>query len=313
MFAEIEAWVGSWRQLFNRSEWIIRQLRLPVSKGTEEEPGLLLIQVDGLSRRQLEKAIHEGRLPFLKSLCRREEHELLTFYSGLPSTTPAVQAELYFGVRGGVPAFSFRDPDSGEITSLFNPELARQLERQFARHGQGLLTGGSSWSNIFSGGAASGETHFCISRMGIGDIWRRSHLLTLFTVLILHPISVLRVIALVLLEFAIGLTDALAGMCRGYSPLPEMATVLSRMCAGIALREVITVGGKVDLARGLPVIHLNFVGYDEMAHRRGPAGRFSHWSLLGIDRSIRDLHRAAHASRRRDYHVWIFSDHGQEA
>ena len=52
---------------------------------------------------------------------------------------------------------------------------------------------------------------------------------------------------------------------------------------------------------------------DEEAHVRGPGSRLAHYSLRGIDRAIRHLVRSAERSRRRDYAVWIFSDHGQEA
>ena len=48
----------------------------------------------------------------------------------------------------------------------------------------------------------------------------------------------------------------------------------------------------IDATRGLPVIYLDFVGYDEQSHRRGPSSRFAHWSLKGIDGAIgrlRDL------------------------
>src|SRR5690606_23625808 len=73
-----------------------------------------------------------------------------------------------------------------------------------------------------------------------------------------------------------------------------------------------TIGGKVDLTRGLPIVHINFLGYDEQSHCRGPGSLFAHWSLRSIDRSVKRLVRTAHRSPRRDYEVWIFSDHGQE-
>ena len=72
-------------------------------------------------------------------------------------------------------------------------------------------------------------------------------------------------------------------------------------------------GARLDMVRGLPIIHLNFLGYDEQAHRRGPASAFAHWSLRGIDHAIRRTWRAARRAQRRDYQVWIYSDHGQEA
>ncbi|MDX1698910.1 MAG: endonuclease/exonuclease/phosphatase family protein, partial [Thiohalobacterales bacterium] len=60
-------------------------------------------------------------------------------------------------------------------------------------------------------------------------------------------------------------------------------------------------------------VHLNLLGYDEQAHRRGPSSLFAHWTLKGIDDAIARIWRAARRSAHRHYEVWIYSDHGQEA
>jgi endonuclease/exonuclease/phosphatase family metal-dependent hydrolase len=312
MFAELEAYLHRFRRVFDRSEWAIRHLHLPVSGGTAEEPGLLLIQIDGLGRGELEAAIGKGQMPFLAGLRDRSKYNMRTFYSGLPSTTPAVQAELYYGIRAGVPAFSFMDRVSGEVETMFNPELVRELEREFASRGEPLLKGGSSWSNIYSGGAAEQESHFCIGCLGRGGILRKENPGAQIAFVFLELPAILRIVGLVILELLIGLWDFIGGLFMNQRVELELGLVLSRMCVGIAMREILRVGGKLDLARGLPVVHINFLGYDEMAHRRGPGSGFAHWALGGIDHAIRDLYSEAHRSRRRDYQVWIFSDHGQE-
>jgi endonuclease/exonuclease/phosphatase family metal-dependent hydrolase len=78
------------------------------------------------------------------------------------------------------------------------------------------------------------------------------------------------------------------------------------------LREFITIGASIDVTRGLPVVEVNFLGYDEQSHRRGPSSLFAHWSLKGIDDAIKRIWTAAHRSQHRRYDVWIYSDHGQE-
>ncbi len=312
MLAALTSWLHGIRHRASRSEWAIRHLGLPVSHGTAEDPGLLLIQIDGLARTQLETAIASGRMPHLAELIRTEGYVLHSIYPGLPSTTPSVQAELYYGVRCGVPAFSFQNRATGKVVSMFEPEVVKEFERDFSARGENLLKGGSSWSNIYSGGAADEECHFCISTLGVQDLFRTKGLPARLGLSLLHLPSMIRIAGLVLLELAIGAGDAIWGICRGQSPFLEAGAVLSRMCVGVAVRELLRIGGRLDLARGLPVIHMNFLGYDELSHRRGPGSWFAHWSLRGIDASIASLCRAAHRSRRRDYQVWIFSDHGQE-
>ncbi|MFN2308882.1 MAG: endonuclease/exonuclease/phosphatase family protein [Gammaproteobacteria bacterium] len=73
------------------------------------------------------------------------------------------------------------------------------------------------------------------------------------------------------------------------------------------------IGGKIDLSRGLPIIFINFLGYDEQSHRRGPRSLFAHWTLKGIDDAIARLWRAANHATWRHYELWIYSDHGQAA
>lgn len=312
MLAEITSYFHRLRWKLNRSEWAIKHLRLPVSEGVAEEPGLLLIQIDGFARAEFEKAMADGRMPFLTHLHKRSGYQLTTFYPGLPSTTPAVQAELYYGVKAGVPAFSFMDRATGEIGSMFEPARVKSFEAQFARQGENLLAGGSSWSNIYSGGAAKEDCHFCVSSLGLGEVFRRGRLAARLLFMGLHPWTMVRIAGLVLMEMTIGVWDLLIGLCKRQQVILEFGALLSRVCVGIAVREFLRIGGKIDLTRGLPIVHLNFLGYDETSHRRGPASGFARWTLRGIDGAIEDLYRCAHLSKRRDYQIWIFSDHGQD-
>ena len=100
---------------------------------------------------------------------------------------------------------------------------------------------------------------------------------------------------------------ALHGQDSG-QPRPTVRT--DRHVGGDGVGPLAGVG--VDIARGLPVIHVNYLGYDEQAHLRGPSSRLAYWSLHGIDRCIRRIWHATHHSLRRDYDVWVYSDHGQE-
>jgi endonuclease/exonuclease/phosphatase family metal-dependent hydrolase len=312
MIARVTHFFRRLRRAMSRSEGAIRLLGLPVSEGTATEPGLVLIQIDGLSRKQLEAALARGRLPFLRRLQRREHYRLRTFYSGIPSTTPAVQGELYYGVRCAVPAFSFCDPVTQEKVLMFHPDCAKRIEAGLQKHCEGLLHGGSSWFNIYTGGAASEETHFCSATLGPGDVFRSRPILRLLTFPLFHFPSLLKLVTLLVVEFFIAVWDMGHGLSRGERLWEELTLVFKRVIVSIALRELVTIGVKIDVARGLPIIHANFLGYDEQSHRRGPGSAFAHWSLTGIDRAIRSIYRAAERSARRDYQLWLFSDHGQE-
>ena len=312
MFAYLESYAHRLRRRFSRSEWAIRHLGLTPSEGTSEEPGILLIQIDGLARAQLEHAMKAGRMPFLHRLVGRNHYQTHTFYPGMPSTTPAVQAELFYGVRSAVPAFCFLNRDTNELGRMYYPTWAKEFEAGYAAKAEGLLKGGSSWSNIYTGGAEQGESHFCAASNGLGDMWRTGKIINILIFILLHVTATLRLAALLIVEAAIAFWDAAGGIRRGQPVGVELFFAMSRIFVSVGLRELVTIGAKVDVARGLPIVHVNFLGYDEQSHARGPGSLFAHWSLRGIDRAIKGLYREAHRSSRRHYSVWIFSDHGQE-
>ena len=300
----------AWRRASSRNESMVRWLGLSRVSGAADEPGLLLIQIDGLSRTQLELAMRRRRMPFLSKLMRNEHFKLHTMYSGVPSTTPAVQGELFYGVRCAVPAFSFKDPATGVIVRMVDSEPAAAIEARLAAQQEGLLATGSAYSNIYTGGAA--EPHFCAASMGWNGMFSQATWLTWMGIVLWNWFSIARTLVLMLLEVAIGLYDAIVGHWTGQKLDVELKYVPSRVAVSIGLRELITIGASMDVTRGQAVVQLNFLGYDEQAHRRGPSSAFAHWSLKGIDDAIKRVVKAARASERRKYEVWIYSDHGQE-
>ncbi len=310
MLNKIEAFFRTLRQWFSRSEWLIRLLRLTKAQGAASEPGLVLVQIDGLSRTQLERAMATGHLPFLAQLLRKQRYHLHSLYSGLPSSTPAMTAELLYGVTGAVPAFSFYDRSTATVFRMFDFHNAKEVEQWLELRGQPLLAGGSAYAGIYTGGAA--ETHFCASVMGLDDLFRARYPLRLFFILLLSVYSLLRVSVLLAVEFLLAFFDFVRGLIAGQDLWKELKFVPSRVGVSILMRELATIGAKIDVTRGLPTVYLDLVGYDEQAHRRGPSSRFAHWTLKGIDRAIARIWRTAMRSSQRDYDVWIFSDHGSE-
>lgn len=269
-----------------------------------------MVQIDGLSREQLTRALVHRRMPFLQSLLKREHYELHTHYSGLPSSTPAVQGELFYGVRTAVPAFSFYDRDRQEVVRMFTREAATLVEEELAKRGEPLLKGGSSYANIYTGGAR--ETHFCARDIGWGRAKEAPSRWRAVAVVVLNAFGFVRMLGLLVVEFVLAWVDFFRGLAQGENLWKELKFVPTRVGISIALREFIVAGASIDLARGLPVVHVNFLGYDEQAHRRGPSSAFAHWTLLGIDGALRRLYSSASRSQTRDYSVWIYSDHGQE-
>lgn len=298
------------RRAFSRGAWSARLLRLPPAALPGDATGLLMVQVDGLSRRQLDRALAAGEMPFLRSLLDGDSHRLHDLYSGVPSTTPAVQGELFYGIRTAVPAFGYIASETGEVVRMLESESAARVQSRLAAMGGGLLEGGAAYADIFDGGASS--AHFCSSRLRWENAVRWRNLAGACVIIAMNLFSLVHAMLLLLIELALAIVDCLRGIVGGRNLLQEVAFVPSRVAVCVLLREFVRIGAEMDLARGLRVIHLNFLGYDEQSHRRGPSSAFAHWSLRGIDASIRRLHGAAVRSPMRRYQLVVYSDHGQE-
>lgn len=311
MIYRLERVIRGVRRWLSRSEWAIWLLGLSRSEDTATQPGLVMIQIDGLSHSQFQAALTAGRLPYLQSLMRRDGYRARVMYSGLPSSTPAVQGELMYGVRCAVPAFSYFDRGTHTLVRMWDPAVAAKIEDRLAEGGAPLLAGGAAYCDIYSGGAE--ECHFCPSRMGWGYLMRGANPLALVVLTLSNLYSLLRAGVLVVMEVVLAFADALTGVIAGQDLIKELRFVITRVAICVLLRELVTIGAKIDVARGMPIVHVNYLGYDEQAHRRGPGSAFAHWALKGIDDSIARVARAAKRSARREYDVWIYSDHGQEA
>ena len=310
MISPLIKWKRRWRRKFSRTRLVARLLNRDLSAPHSDEPGLVILQIDGLARTQLEQALKDGRMPFLKKLVDRGHFEELSFYSGLPSTTPAVQAEVMFGARCAVPAFQFLDRESGKTALMYEQEWAKRIGEKLAAEHQPLLEGGRSYSNIYAAGAA--ETRFCAETMDADNLREMTRPWKLAIVAALYFFTILRVLGLAFIELIIALGDMIWGLAGRQHWRAELHCIPSRIGVSIVMREWLRVMLKLSIEEGAPIIYGNFLGYDEQAHRRGPGSDFAHWGLKGIDDVIRDVFRTAHKSDVRDYEVIVFSDHGQE-
>ncbi len=312
-----EALVHRWRHRLSRNAWLVWLLGTPISSAAGEpssagqQRGLLLIQIDGLARRHFEAAVGKGRMPFCRRLQERDHYRLYTMYSGLPSTTPSVQGELFYGVRQVVPAFAFRDSDSGEQVRMFTASVARRKQSELeTQTDQPLLQGGSAYCNIYTGGAA--EPHYCAAALGWGELTNGVRPWTWLLIALLYTPEIMRAFLLTFLELVVALHDAILGFISRRHLLQELEFVARRVSVCVVLRELATIAASIDAARGLPIVEVNFLGYDEQSHHRGPSAHYAHWSLGGIDNAIERIWQAAVRSPHREFDLWIYSDHGQE-
>jgi endonuclease/exonuclease/phosphatase family metal-dependent hydrolase len=154
-------WGSRWRTLrewTSLEEWAVRGLGLRSPPGTGFHPGLLILELAGCPRPAWEQARQRGEMPFLESLCFRQNYREHPYYAGCPIVRAAREAELFYGESDLVPGERFLDAD-GRERDLARPEDGQRFNEILNLRKEGLLTGGSAWHALIPGGAAPDDHH----------------------------------------------------------------------------------------------------------------------------------------------------------
>ncbi|WP_137291921.1 alkaline phosphatase family protein [Nocardioides dongxiaopingii] len=267
-------------------------------------PGLLVVQLDGVAEPLLRQAAAAGAIPFVTRTLRSGSHVLRGWHTGVPSTTPAGQAVLLHGEEHAIPAFRWYDKERGRVLECSRPADAAVAESDFTT-GRGLLAdGGASVANLFSGdapfraltmsdarlpGSEPGAAQFAASRSGFVR-------------------SVVLFAGQVVTEWYQGRRQ------RHRNVVPRVhrggSFVFLRGLTTVVLKDLSVAIVAEQMARGTPVVYVDFVDYDEVAHHAGPTRPESMRTFESLDRSLEffaDLAREVG----RDYEIAVVSDHGQ--
>jgi uncharacterized membrane protein YvlD (DUF360 family) len=276
-------------------------------RAAEPTPGLLVIQIDGLSLPVLNHAMRGGRVPVLARLVRDREATLHPWIALLPPTTPASQAGILHGRNDGIAGFRWYEKASARLMVANHPDDAAEIVRRVS-DGKGLLADdGASIGNLVTGDAP--RSYLTMATIGEGkpaddDRRLRGFLAT--------SVNYTRLLVLVAGEMAKELYQA--ERQRGRSVEPRMPRGLhyavERAVTNIALRTVSTAFVIEEMYCGAPTIYVDYTGYDAIAHHCGPEREEAIDALVGIDRAIGSLVKAARQTSR-TYRLVVLSDHGQ--
>jgi uncharacterized membrane protein YvlD (DUF360 family) len=282
---------------------VAREFRHP----TEPIPGLLVVQVDGLSLPVLREAIRAGRAPVLGRLVRDGEATLHPWIAMLPPTTPASQAGILHGNNDGIAGFRWYEKASARLLVANHPEDAAEIVHRIS-DGRGLLADdGAGIGNLVTGDAPRSYLTMATIEDGASeDDERRMRGFFVTTV------NYVRLLVLMAGEVAKEVYQA--ERQRGRSVEPRMHRDLhfavERAASNIALRTVSTALVIEEMYSGAPTIYVDYTGYDAIAHHCGPERVEAIDALEGIDRAIGSLLKAARYTGRA-YRIVVLSDHGQ--
>jgi len=306
---------------------LVRELLRPIAAGGRKacEPmqsgrRLLLLHLDGVGSSQLDAALREGYVPNIAQLLESGRYAVSPCRAGAPTSTPAFQAGLLYGVQGDIPGYTWFDKRRRRAVRMDSSEDARRLEDDLEKRGDPLLRGGSVYCSIFSGGA---PRRWALS--GIFDKltpedfgWDRDASLAcvlrdVAAAALVHAATAGRISGALLLDVASGLLETARWASHVGSIQHEPQFLFHRVLTECMFSEFAANATVVDVARGTPIVYACFIGYDEYAHRRGPYSRMAMLKLFELDRALGRILAAVDAVPELNYEVYLFSDHGQAA
>jgi hypothetical protein len=264
---------------------------------------LLIVQIDGLSRVMLEQVLASGRMPFLRRLLRRHGYHLEPMTVGLPTSTPAFQMAVMYGVRPDIPGFHYYDREGRTDIHFPRPGHAARVEAKHAAGRRGILHGGSAYGCVFTGGADNNLFSFTsLTRpSGRGLLCLLSPAVVVGWVCAKNLLRTGLELARAVSRFATHPVEAKQGW--------RWLTI--QIGLSVWVRGFFTLAACRDLYLGTPAVYVNYLDYDVAAHAFGPRSPQALLSLHRVDRAIRQLWRVMRRVPEHRYDLYILADHGQ--
>ena len=270
-------------------------------------PGLIMLEIDGLSINTLKKAIDMGMMPNIERWIDENTHTLKEWETDLSSQTGASQAGILHGNNTDIVAYRWVEKENdNQIIVSGKLSDAPQIENKIS-NGEGLLVNGISIANMFSGDSAI-PTLTSSKLNGLANIYSKT-----LNAVFLDAYNFQRLFILFLWDIILELTSQLVHDVKNIKPRLRRTIVYAAVRAGanVVLREVTTdvltseiLTGNIDSA------YATFMGYDEIAHHSGVEDRDVWSALKKIDQQFAKLTSAIEMSDR-DYKLVVLSDHGQ--
>ncbi|WP_409200222.1 phage holin family protein [Methanobrevibacter sp. DSM 116169] len=271
-------------------------------------PGIVILEIDGLSEEILKEAISKGHMPTLKKWVDNKSHIVKEWETDLSSQTGASQAGILHGNNENLVAFRWVDKENGnKIVESTGINDAPRIEKGIS-NGDGLLVDkGASRCNLFSGDAK--DVIFTYSQLFNIRGTYNSAWFAFYS----HPNNFPRILILFFRDIYTEIKSQIKHVVKRINPRINRSWkyIPTRAFANIFMREITTQTIIGDMAIGeIDSSYSTYLGYDEVAHHSGINDEDVWPVLRGIDKQIYRLERVNEITER-DYYFVIQSDHGQ--
>lgn len=287
-------------------KFVVRSLirRYGVSE-KRNSPGIIFLEIDGLSEAVLKKALKGGYMPTVKGWLDGGSHRLTGWETDLSCQTGGCQPGILHGNNTNIPAFRWYEKDNEKLLSSEKPRDVAEVEKRIS-DGNGLLAhNGASRANMYSGDA----TESILTVSTLGSTKRNTMEYFLFYA---NPYMAARTFNIFISHFIAEVFEGWWQIALNQRPRVGRTGIypFQRATTTGILRELSIFSLVGDMLRGLPAMYATFVGYDEVAHHSGVARNDALRTLNGLDKMFAWLQRIS-VNAARPYKFVVLSDHGQ--
>ncbi len=280
--------------------WILRRNKAAATNISK--PGIIFLEIDGLSSQALRDAMKMGKAPNMKRWLDCGSHKMVTWETDLSSQTSAAQAGILHGNNFGIPGFRWYDKARQDIIVSSSIKDVSGLEKQLS-NGEGLLChGGAARGCLFSGDASRVlMTASRIMEVTPADI--RAYYL--------NPSNMLKTFSLMVWDWYLEKKAAWIQRLINERPRINRGGIyfILRSCMTVLLREFCVFALKGDMYSGVPYAYATLAGYDEVSHHSGVKRGDTLEVLRKLDKEFGKLENIARDAPRK-YNLVVLSDHG---
>ena len=272
--------------------------------------GLVIMHIDGVGYRFLQRALERGRMPKLAALMKAEGYEALPYRCGIPSTTPFCQAGILYGDNSEIPSYRWWDKEANLLVAFGHGSSFKRVADRYFRGRVPLTQDGAVIGSCYPAGAK--DTFALAYRerdtTQVSGVGSGLAMILAFFSSPLRVASWLRHGVMAITE-----TAAMTIRARLQGRHPERSYVISDMLEELFLHHLARYALRQAMRKGFPTIYAGFYAYDETAHAFGPEDDYSYRMLGHLDHTIGEIaeHRAGNPRTPADYELVILSDHGQ--
>jgi Type I phosphodiesterase / nucleotide pyrophosphatase len=265
---------------------------------------LVILHIDGLGADSLEEALREGIMPFTKHLIDAEGYEIHRYRSGIPSTTPFVQAGVLYGDNSEVPSFRWWDRERRVLVQFGAESTFNKVADKYFKGCHPLTQGGACIAACYPAGAADTFGIAYEDRAYTKSEKSRSAWLVVLPYLA-NPLHLADWLGHAVVS--IWGTAVMYVTARASGRRPAGSYVFTDAAEEIFVHHLTRFAVEKAMDEGYTPIYAGFYAFDETGHAFGPNHRHSLSILKHVDHTIK---RVAEA-RKGKYQLVVLSDHGQ--